>query len=169
MEDNTTPVFFVDPRSDPVAIRVRGRASMYNSHLVKRFIDRSVEEGKRRFAIDFSGCHSLDSTFLGTIKGIAQRLQALKSPGSIVFCGLAGRNLENVRNVGLDCLAILDCDLASEPPSPDAVALEGPQVTREEFKALVTQAHQVLAEDPRVKGMFQDVNTFLGNDPGPGR
>jgi anti-sigma B factor antagonist len=167
MEDNTTPVFFVDPRSDPVAVRVRGRASMYNTHLVKRFIERTVEEGKRRFAIDFSGCHSLDSTFLGTIKGIAQRLAALNPPGSVVFCGLSGRNLENVRNVGLDCLAILDCDLAAEGAAADAVALEGTQVSREEFKALITQAHQVLAEDPRVKAMFQDVNTFLGSDPGP--
>jgi anti-sigma B factor antagonist len=169
MEDNSAPVFFVDPRSDPVAIRVRGRASMYNSHLVKRFIDRAVEQGKRRFAIDFGGCHSLDSTFLGTIKGIAQRLQALNPPGSVVFCGLAGRNLENVRNVGLDCLAILDCDLAAEPLSPDAVPLEGPKISRDELKTLVTQAHQVLAEDPRVRAMFQDVNTLLGNDPGPGR
>ncbi len=167
MEEPTAPVFFVDPRSDPVAIRIRGRASMYNSHLVKRFIEREVEEGKRRFAIDFSGCIGLDSTFLGTIKGIAQRLQGLKPSGSIVFCKLAGRNLENVRNVGLDCMAILDCDIGDQPLPPDPVALDGPGVSREEFKSLVTQAHRVLAEDPRVKAMFQDVNTFLGNDSGP--
>lgn len=167
MEENTAPTFFVDPRSDPVAIRIRGRASMYNSHLVKRFIERSVDEGKRRFAIDFSGCTSLDSTFLGTIKGVAQRLQGLKPAGSVVFCKLAGRNLENVRNVGLDCMAILDCDLGDAPETPDTVPLEGPGVSRAEFKELVTQAHRVLAEDPRVKAMFEDVNTFLGNDPGP--
>lgn len=167
MEDNTTPVFFVEPRSDPVAIRIRGRASMYNSHLVKRFLERAIDEGKRRFAIDFSACVSLDSTFLGTIKGIAQRLQGLTPPGAIVFCRLSGRNLENVRNVGLDCLALLDCDLAGPGAPPgEATPLEGPQVSRDEFKQLITQAHQVLAEDPRAKVIFQDVNTFLGNDPG---
>lgn len=167
MEEKTAPVFFVHPGSDPVAIRVRGRASMYNSHLVKRFIERELEEGRRRFAIDFSGCSSLDSTFLGTIKGIAQRLQALSPPGSIVFCNLAGRNLENVRNVGLDCMAILDCDLGNQPLPPDATPLEGPNVTREEFRELVVQAHRVLADDPRAKQLFQDVNAFLGSDPGP--
>jgi anti-sigma B factor antagonist len=166
MEENTAPAFFVDPRSDPVAIRIRGRASMYNSHLVKRFIDRAIDEGRRRFAIDFSGCVGLDSTFLGTVKGVAQRLQNLNPPGSIVFCGLSGRNLENVRNVGLDCMALLDCDLGSTPLSPETVALEGPQMSRDEFKELVAQAHKVLAEDPRLRALFQDVNTFLGNDPG---
>lgn len=139
---------------------------MYNSYLVKRFIDRAIDEGKRRFAIDFGGCVGLDSTFLGTVKGVAQRLQGLNPPGSIVFCGLAGRNLENVRNVGLDCMALLDCDLSEKPLAPDAYALEGPLMGREEFKELVTQAHKVLAEDPRARTLFQDVNTFLGNDPG---
>ena len=167
MEDHTVPAFFVDPRSDPVAIRIRGRASMYNSHLVKRFIDKAIDEGKRNFAIDFSRCVGLDSTFLGTIKGVAQRLQGMHPPGSIVFCSLSGRNLENVRNVGLDCMALLDCDLAELPDSPDVMPLVGPGVSRDEFKDLVTQAHRVLAEDPRVKAMFEDVNTFLGNDPGP--
>jgi anti-sigma B factor antagonist len=169
MEEDTTPVFFVDPRSDPVGVYVRGRASMYNSHLVKRFLDRAIEEGKRRFAINFSACDSLDSTFLGTIKGVARRLQELKPPGAIIFCGLSGRNLENVRNVGLDCMAVLDCDAPAVLGGGGVEALEGPQMTREEFKQLVTQAHQVFADDPRTRALFQDVNTCLGNDPGPAK
>ena len=112
-----------------------------------------------------------DVVLLVGVAHLAQQLarDPLHHVGVAVAEGLSGRNLENVRNVGLDCLAILDCDLADQPLAPDAVALEGPQMSRDEFKHLVAQAHQVLAEDPRVKAMFQDVNTFLGNDPGPER
>ena len=47
------PVYLVDASSDPVVVRVDGRASFQNSGCLRDFISELLQQGRRRFVLDF--------------------------------------------------------------------------------------------------------------------
>ena len=75
MADPVNSTFLVDAYSDPVLIRVLGRASFVNSSSLREFTGEMMRQGKRRFVIDFSACTGMDSTFLGVLAGLALDLR----------------------------------------------------------------------------------------------
>ncbi|HEY9249325.1 MAG TPA: STAS domain-containing protein, partial [Rariglobus sp.] len=101
MADVTKPTFLVDATSDPVAIRIEGRASFQNSACLNDFFSELIGQGKTRFMMDFLNCTSMDSTFLGVLAGVALQLRKQTPSGSLVLCRMGARNLELVRNLGL--------------------------------------------------------------------
>jgi anti-sigma B factor antagonist len=163
MAANNGPVFLVDATSNPVLIRVRGRASFQNSQLIRDYIQQVVREGRRRFVIDFAECTGMDSTFLGVLAGAALELRKAVPVGSLVFGRLGQRNLELVRNLGLHRLATVDTGedldtLAREPSK----ALDGPKLGELEAARLVLDAHKNLVQaDESNRARFQDVITLL--------
>ena len=159
--DSATSAFLVDPHSDPVAIRIEGRASFQNCSCVKDFLSQMIAEGKRRIVIDFFRCTSMDSTFLGVLAGVAIELRKLNPPGSLVLSRLGPRNLELVCNLGLNRLLIVD---TGEPPPPaSGSALECTPIQDEIAQArMVLEAHEnLVAVDAANRSKFQDVLTFL--------
>src|ERR1700677_3019893 len=77
-------------------IKVVGRGSFQNSSCLKAFYQQLLKEGVHRFVVDLDACNYLDSTFLGILLGLGHNLNA--SP----------RNLELLRNLGLDRLINID-------------------------------------------------------------
>ncbi|HLS28002.1 MAG TPA: STAS domain-containing protein [Opitutales bacterium] len=158
--------FLVDAYSDPVIVKISGRASFVNSASLRDFFNHMIKAGKRRFILDFADCISMDSTFLGVIAGAALTLQGDESPGSMVLCRLCSRNLELVKNLGLDRLVTVD---DGDVPPPDIAAsaekLETSSGEAElESAKLVLEAHKNLIEvDEGNREKFQDVVTFLKN------
>jgi anti-anti-sigma regulatory factor len=162
MAANNAPVYLVDASSDPVLLKIRGRASFMNSQLVRDFLQRSIQTGKRRFAVDFGECTGMDSTFLGVLAGTALDLRKSVPAGSFVFCRLGPRNLELIRNLGLHRLATVDTGPAPEGSDAAARALEGPQQGEIESARLCLRAHEDLVQaDAANESKFQDVITFL--------
>ncbi|CAM2775495.1 STAS domain-containing protein [Rariglobus hedericola] len=164
MADATKPTFLVDAGSDPVAIRIEGRASFQNSACLNDFFSELIAAGKTRFMMDFLNCTSMDSTFLGVLAGVALKLRKQTPPGSLVLCRMAPRNLELVRNLGLHRLLTVDADTAdlnlnttsALPCSPDKGELESAR--------LVLAAHEnLVAADEDNRAKFQDVLAFLKN------
>ncbi|MFO7724220.1 MAG: STAS domain-containing protein [Oceanipulchritudo sp.] len=161
------PTFLVNPYDDPVVVKINGKASFLNSSPVKDLFDRLVEQGKKRFVVDFQNCSGMDSTFLGILAGLGIRLMKLSPKGSVVLCRLGERNRELVKNLGLHRLLILD-----EADTPGMI-MEGDKleaVDREtrlsevENARMVLQAHENLVEiDASNKTKFQDVIAFLKN------
>src|SRR5690606_25541663 len=100
--------FLVNAYSDPVAIKIDGKASYLNCGPVSDFIDRMIVQGKRRFVLDFDRCTGMDSTFLGIIAGAALNLRTTNPPGNIVLCRLNARNMELVKNLGLHKIVTVD-------------------------------------------------------------
>ena len=157
------PVFLVDAYSDPVVVRIEGRACFSNSAGLQAFLSQMAGQGKARFVIDFRNCPSMDSTFLGVLAGEALELHRRSPPGSLVLCRVGRRNLELLRNLGLHRLLTID---AGEPaPDPAAVARPlAPEATRDEIACarLVLEAHEnLVAADPANLGKFQDLLAFL--------
>jgi anti-anti-sigma factor len=161
------PKFLVNPYEDPVVVKISGKASFLNSSPVKELFDRLVEQGKRRFVVDFQNCSGMDSTFLGILAGLGIRLMKEESRGTVVLCRLGPRNLELIQNLGLQRILTVDTEeQASElPENGDLEALAGEgRLSEIENARLVLQAHENLVEiDASNKTKFQDVISFLKN------
>ncbi len=162
MADVVKPGFLVDADSDPVAIRVVGRASFQNSTCLHDFVTERIKAGRTRFAMDFKDCTSMDSTFLGVLAGAAIQLRKLAPPGSLIVCRLNERNHELVCNLGLHRLLMID-EGAGTAFSGTGAALSCTANPGElEQARLVLQAHEnLVAADPANQAKFQDVLSFL--------
>ncbi len=163
MNEPTKPVLLVNAYTDPVLVRVEGRASFLNAGALRDCFAELGREGKVRFAVDFGGCSSMDSTFLGVLAGAALTLRRKAPAGGLTLVRLGARNLELVRNLGLHRLATVDAEgarLAFE----GGPAVELPEDRRSEIERarLVLEAHERLVEaDAANAPKFQDVLAFL--------
>ena len=163
MPDTPDTRFLVDPDSDPVAIRIEGRASFQNCSCVKDFLARMFGGGKRRFVMDFDACTGMDSTFLGVLAGMALQLRKAEPSGSLVLARLNERNRELVSNLGLDRILIVDDDAAQALAGASNDQLNCAPVTDEVAAArIVLEAHQnLIAADAENEAKFRDVMAYL--------
>lgn len=164
MADVTKPAFLVDTASDPVAIRIEGRASFQNSPCLNEFFNALVAQGRTRFVMDFQNCTSMDSTFLGVLAGAALQLRKQATPGSLVLCRLGERNLELIRNLGLHRLLTVDMETSGVHSTTFAALTSVPIQGELENARMVLAAHEnlVVADDAN-RAKFQDVLSFLKN------
>jgi len=158
------PVFLVDAYSDPVVVRIEGRASFQNSACLREFVEAMLQQGKTRFVLDFLHCSSMDSTFLGVLAGAALELRKLAPSGTMVLARVGVRNLELIRNLGLHRLLIVDAgDFQMNFDTCDT-ALQCANHTELENARLVLEAHEnLVAVDEGNRNKFQDVLAFLKN------
>jgi anti-anti-sigma factor len=159
----TKSVYLVDAYSDPVVVRIMGRACFQNSACLRDFVTEMLRQGKTRFVFDFQQCASMDSTFLGMLAGIALELKKRPGGGSLVLSRMSPRNLELVRNLGLHRLLTVD---ASEPAAVNNcdTALACRDRSELEQARLVLEAHEnLVAADESNRAKFQDVLAFLKN------
>jgi anti-sigma B factor antagonist len=158
------PTFLVDAYSDPILVRVEGRASFQNSACLHDFLEEMIRQGKSRFVLDFQNCASMDSTFLGVMAGAALELRKKTPPGSLVIVRASQRNLELIRNLGLHRLVSVDAGNFPMNFGSDATALHSGDRTELEHARLVLQAHEnLVTTDESNRAKFQDVLTFLKN------
>lgn len=165
MPENGKPVYQVDAYSDPVVVRIDGRACFQNSACLKDFITEMVKQGKTRFVLDFQHCASMDSTFLGVLAGAALQLRkADPAKGSLVLSRVGQRNLELIRNLGLHRL--LTVDAGDFPMNFDKCdrALHCADRSELENARMVLEAHEnLVSADESNRSKFQDVMSFLKN------
>ena len=115
-----SPLYLVDAYSDPVLVRIEGRACFQNSSSLKDFVSEMIRQGRRRFVFDFLKCASMDSTFLGVLAGSALELRKQQPPGSLVLARVGQRNSELIRNLGLHRLLTLDTGEGMAPKEATA-------------------------------------------------
>ncbi len=160
-ETASKSVYSVDAFSDPVVVRVDGRACFQNSSALHDFIVERLKAGRRRFVIDFQQCASMDSTFLGVLAGAAIELRKLANDASLVVTRVSPRNMELMRNLGLHRLLIIDAADSINLPKCDT-ALEARRCTEIESARQVLAAHENLVRaDEANRAKFQDVLSFL--------
>lgn len=164
MSETGKPTFLVDAYSDPVVVRIDGRACFQNSACLKDFVTELIHQGKTRFVLDFLHCTSMDSTFLGVLAGSALELRKTNPPGSLVLARVGPRNLELIRNLGLHRLLTVDSGDFSMSFDKCDTALTCPDRTELESARMVLEAHESLVTaDEANRGKFQDVLAFLKN------
>lgn len=165
MPDIAKPAFLVDAYSDPVLVRIEGRASFQNSGCLHDFFTTMMKQGKTRFVLDFQNCTSMDSTFLGVMAGLALELRKKTPPGSLVIVRASPRNLELIRNLGLHRLVTVDAGNFQMNFGSGSAQLNCSSDRSElEHARLVLQAHEnLVVTDESNRAKFQDVLTFLKN------
>jgi anti-anti-sigma factor len=165
MTENGTPVYLVDAYSDPVVVRIEGRACFQNSAALRDFLGGLIKQGRRRFVLDFQQCASMDSTFLGVLAGAALQLRkAAPAEGSLVLARVGQRNLELIRNLGLHRLLTVDAGSFNLNFKGGDEPLPAAQRSELESARLVLEAHEnLVTADEGNRSKFQDVLAFLKN------
>ena len=75
MKERSRAPFEVAKADDAIYVRVRGLGSMSTAPTLEAFADRVIDEGARRFVFDFTDCTGVDSTFMGLLLTIANRVR----------------------------------------------------------------------------------------------
>lgn len=160
MSDPQQPTFLVSAYTDPVVVKVNGKANYLNCNSFREFMETIIAGGSRHIFIDFDDCRGMDSTFLGILAGTAIELRKLKPSGELVIGRLSERNHELICNLGLQNLLTV-----SKEKKDDAGAAFDPLKNQEVSDAKnILKAHQNLTEaDQGNVAKFQDVIAFLRN------
>jgi anti-sigma B factor antagonist len=146
-----------------VWVRVEGKGSFLNSAGLKEFARAMINRGYREFVADLSNCPVMDSTFMGTLAGIALRLREI-GQGALHVTNLNDRNRDLLRNLGLDQLFAIDlCGLGE--PSGKAHPLDAQAEGKQDQAQTMLEAHEALVEaSPQNLTKFKDVLEYLKQD-----
>ena len=151
-------------------IRCEGKGSFVNSPTVKTFADERIAAGESCLVVDLGTCSGMDSTFMGTLAGMAARLAAL-GRGSLHIAASSERNRRSLEDLGLDFLMEINPPAAvwrghedairndlKAPPDPGALG----QIQRARH---VLDAHRILTGmNDQNSREFEDVVTLLENE-----
>lgn len=149
---------------DVVWVKVEERGTFQNSGGLKDYCRSMIQRGYRKFVVDLATCQLMDSTFMGTLAGIALRLREL-GQGELQVINANSRSQSLLENLGLD--QIFDVKAAGDPTAPVIPAsnslaeTETPLATPAGTDAVLS-AHEALVEaDSRNEAKFRDVLDFL--------
>jgi anti-sigma B factor antagonist len=148
-----------------VYIKVRGKGSFQNSPALKEFARQMFERGQRIFIFDLAECSVMDSTFMGTLAGMALRLR--ESSGALLVRNVNERNFELLRNLGLNNLFEIEpnADVAARELDGASTLKTDDSVSRSENAACMIEAHEALVDaDPENLARFKDVLEYLRQD-----
>lgn len=101
-------------------IRCEGKGSFVNSPDVKSFGDERIAAGEKLLVMDLGDCSGMDSTFMGTMAGLAARISA-KSGGAMHVADAGDRNRQSLEDLGLDFMMEIDPPAAAWRGSIDDV------------------------------------------------
>ena len=90
-----------------VWVQVRGKGSFTASPLLKSYVEGRIEEGETRFVVDLIDCPGMDSTFMGTLAGLALKLSRVNG-GVLQLSGTSDRNRRSLEDLGLDVLMAIN-------------------------------------------------------------
>ena len=156
---------FVGCANKVVWVRVEGKGSFLNSSGLKEFSREMINRGHREFVVDVKNCPVMDSTFMGTLAGIALRLREI-GQGALHVTNLNQRNSDLLRNLGLDQLFSLDLCGITAPDGTQARPIDpndGPDRVAQAQTML--EAHEALVEAaPENLTKFKDVLEYLKQD-----
>lgn len=91
---------------DCLWVRCSGKGSFVNSPALKSLADKYLEAGKSCIVVDLEICPGVDSTFMGTLAGLARK--ALAAGGCVQIATPTQRTRAAMESLGLDMILDLD-------------------------------------------------------------
>ena len=123
-----------------------------------------MNRGHREFVVDLKNCPVMDSTFMGTLAGMALRLREI-GQGHLHVINLNERNCDLLKNLGLDQLFVMESPSAKSVAAEGERSIDGELTGREERARTMLEAHEALVEaDPENITKFKDVLDYLKQD-----
>ncbi|MEO5917508.1 MAG: STAS domain-containing protein [Luteolibacter sp.] len=148
-------------------IRCEGKGSFLNSPPMKEFGDARIAAGEKCLVVDLGACSGMDSTFMGTLAGMAARLSA-HPDGTLQIADAGSRNRRSLEDLGLDFLMEIDPPVSAWRGNIDAIRtdLKVPAITSSpnslQRTKLVLEAHQELAsKNEKNAEIFSSVVSLL--------
>ena len=151
-------------------IRCEGKGSFVNSSIVRNFGDERIAAGEHRIVVDLAACTGMDSTFMGTLAGIAAKLTE-KDGGTLQIAEPGERNRRSLEDLGLNYLMEIN------PPGADwhdkiaAIRSGLKPRTASDFPGQFDRARHVLEAHKNLTGIsdknardFSEVVTMLENE-----
>jgi anti-sigma B factor antagonist len=150
-----------------VWVKVEGKGNFLNSGNLKEFAREMVNRGYREFVFDLENCEMMDSTFMGTMAGVALRLKELGHGHlHVVHCGtrsrelLTGLGLDQIFSIHANGSAAPECEVLTSPP-----AMAAASVAKQRQAQQMLDAHEALCEAaPENFSRFKDVLDYLKQD-----
>ena len=151
-------------------IRCEGKGSFLNSPALKAFGLERIAAGEVCLVVDLQACTGMDSTFMGTLAGMANRLTA--NEGAALQIADAGeRNRHSLEDLGLDFLMEIEPKKAAWSGSVKAVRAaltpHRPVTLLGQIQQTkhVLDAHKVLSEtNEQNQRTFSSVVTLLESE-----
>ena len=158
---NTNPSIFADTETtNTVFIRVEGKGTFENSPCLKEFALRMLADGRRAFVVDLKNCPVMDSTFMGTLAGIAQRLDD-SGGGNLWVVNRNSRNTDLLDDLGITAL------FSTETPpemAQCAAAVEAAPTDKATTREVMREAHEACVKaNPENAEKFKDVLEHLAD------
>lgn len=122
---------------------------------MKQFGDERIGAGEKRLVIDLGGCTGMDSTFMGSLAGMAARLTA--GGGALEIADIDARGRQSLEDLGLDCMM--------EICPPDAPWIGRIDAIRKELAPQRTTAALPEVRD-RAKHVLEAHETLAGTNKG---
>ena len=148
-------------------IRVQGRGSFKVSASLKDFGLAAIGEGCRTAVFDMTDCCGMDSTFMGVLAGLTNRLRVAN--GKLVLLNLSPRARNLVATLGLD--QIVESHPTGQTPAAyeqvekwarNLAVLDRTPPGKRTTTEVMIEAHENLVRlTPDNAPRFQDVLTFL--------
>jgi len=140
-----------------VWIRVEGRGTFQNSAGLKQFAAEMQKRGHRDFIVDLVDCELMDSTFLGTLAGLAL---GLGENGKMTVVRPNARNRGVMENLGLDRIFTVS-DHVPEPLPGQMQRAESGALQPARRETIVEAHENLVAASPENAIRFKDVLEFL--------
>lgn len=138
---------------------------------MKAFGDERIAAGERCLVVDLEACTGMDSTFMGTLAGMASRLSSAAGGGVVQIASSGTRNRRSLEDLGLDFLLDIDPPESTWAPRLDKIRAELSQPRKAEATGQVQrakhvlEAHQTLADtNEKNAKIFSNVVTVLEDE-----
>jgi anti-sigma B factor antagonist len=148
-----------------VCIKIAGRATFVSSVDLNKLVDKLANRGEKHFVFDLTDCVMMDSTFLGVLAGIAQKLAGKKETADCQpqLLNANPRITEVLENLGMAHLFKLVNSKGQLTNNYEPAKCEGASPVEITRTCLI--AHQLLMSiQPENIAKFKDVAQFLAED-----
>jgi anti-sigma B factor antagonist len=159
-------------------IRCEGKGSFLNSPAVREFGESRIKRGERCLVVDLNACTGMDSTFMGTLAGLASRIS--ETEGVLQVADPGERNRNSLEDLGLDFLMEIDpgeavwkdvAEKARDLLKPKVAGLKAGTTLHTRH---ILEAHEILsdaneANRKKFSGVVETLGEQLGTKPEPPR
>lgn len=152
------PPFEAARSGKAIYLRVHGLGSMTTAPTLEAFVEQAIEAGARQFVFDFETCDGVDSTFMGLLLGISNRLDEASSRSTVrgvVLINVDEHAHKQLSSVGIDALLTIVDGETELPRSLKLTGLDAREVSDKDRLKLMVRAHKdLVAADARNKAKF---------------
>lgn len=149
--------FLVARSRSALYVRIQGLGSMHTAPTLEAFAESEIESGARQLVVDLRECSGVDSTFMGLLLTLANKLRALQNgtPGGCVLINVDAHAQKQLSSVGVDAFVSIkdgETELPEELRLTELAVVEAGE--RERMKLMVRAHKELVSADARNKAKF---------------